>query len=65
MLIYEKRGNYLGLVITDKEVQPDPQKIKNVVDIAIPENPKQLKSFLGLSGYYRRFIQNNGHIAKL
>lgn len=34
-------------------------------DFSIPKNAKQIKSFLGLSGYYRKFIQNYGQIAKL
>ena len=59
-----KEVNYLGHVITDKGVKPDPQKIKCVLDFPIPTNTKELKSFLGLSGYYRRFIPSYGQISK-
>lgn len=59
-----KEVNYLGHVITDKGVKPDPQKIKCVLKFPIPTNAKEVKSFLGLSGYYRRFIQNYGYLAK-
>lgn len=59
-----KEVNYLGHVITDKGVKPDPQKIKCVLDFPIPTNTNELKSFLGLSGYYRRFIPNYGQTSK-
>jgi len=45
-------------------VKPDPQKFDCVKDFPIPKNLKVVKSFLGLSGYYRRFIKNHGQIAK-
>jgi len=59
-----KEVNYLGHVITDQRVRPDPQKIRCVMDYPIPRNSKEIKSFLGLSGYYRRFIPDYGKIAK-
>lgn len=59
-----KEVNYLGHQITDDGVKPDPQKIKCVKEFPVPTNVKEVKSFLGLSGYYRRFIQNYGQIAK-
>jgi len=45
-------------------VHPDPQKIQYVRDYPIPQNNKDVKSFLGLWGYYRRFIPDHGKIAK-
>jgi len=59
-----KEVNYLGHVITDKGVRPNPQKIDCVVKFPTPTNAKEIKSFLGLSGYYRRFVPNYGQIAK-
>lgn len=59
-----KEVNYLGHQITDEGVKPDPQKISCVKQFPIPRNVKEVKSFLGLSGYYRRFIRNYGWIAK-
>ncbi|KAL4112118.1 hypothetical protein QTP88_015966 [Uroleucon formosanum] len=59
-----KEVNYLGHVITDKVVRPNPQKIDCVVKFPTPTNAKEIKSFLGLSGYYRRFVPNYGQIAK-
>jgi len=59
-----KEVNYLGHIITEKGVKPDPKKTKCVLNFPIPVNTKDVKSFLGLSGYYRRFIPNYGCIAK-
>jgi len=59
-----KEINYLRHIIIDKEVKPDPQKIKAVLVFPISNTAKQIKSFLGLSGYYKRFIPNYGQLAK-
>ncbi|XP_063895318.1 uncharacterized protein LOC135118122 [Helicoverpa armigera] len=55
---------YLGHIITDKGVCPNPDKIKAVTQFPTPKNPKDIKSFLGLVGYYRRFIENFSKITK-
>lgn len=59
-----KEVNYLGHVITDQGVKPNPQKIQCVLNFPVPKNEKEVKSFLGLSGYYRRFVPGYGRIAK-
>ncbi|KAL4085202.1 hypothetical protein QTP88_027061 [Uroleucon formosanum] len=55
---------YLGHLITDAGVKPDPTKISCVRDHPVPRNPTEIKRFLGLSGYYRRFIEKYSQIAK-
>ncbi|KAL4082984.1 hypothetical protein QTP88_028314 [Uroleucon formosanum] len=55
---------YLGHLITDAGVKPDPTKISCVRDHPVPRNPIEIKRFLGLSGYYRRFIEKYSQIAK-
>jgi len=59
-----KEVTYLGHRITDEGFKPDPQKIQCVQNFTVPNIVKEVKSFLGLSGYNRRFIQNYGQIAK-
>lgn len=59
-----KEVAYLGHIITKDGVKPNPQKCQAIKDFPEPRNPKEIKSFLGLTGYYRRFIPNFAKIAK-
>ena len=55
---------YLGHLITQDGIKPDPTLIKAVSDFPRPKTIKDVQSFLGLSGYYRRFIKNYAKIAE-
>jgi hypothetical protein len=55
---------YLGHVISAEGVSTDPSKVSAVADWEIPQNVTQLRSFLGLAGYYRRFIKNFGLLCR-
>lgn len=55
---------YLGHVISENGVQPDPDKIRAVKEFPIPKSKKNVKQFMGLANYYRRFIHNMAKIAK-
>ena len=55
--------HYLGHVIDSNGISPDPAKISAVSDYPIPTTVKAIKAFLGLSGYYRRFIRDYAGIA--
>jgi len=56
--------NYLGHVVTSEGVKPDPEKVKAIKNFPIPKNTTDVKSFLGLTGYYRKFIPQFSKIAK-
>lgn len=55
---------YLGHVISDKGVKPDPKKIEALQHYPAPTTQKKIKQFLGLAGYYRRFIENFSGLSK-
>ncbi|KAB5563692.1 hypothetical protein DKX38_003746 [Salix brachista] len=54
---------YLGHVINNDGVSVDPDKIQSVVSWPTPMTTKAIRGFLGLAGYYRKFIQHFGGIA--
>ncbi|XP_065860006.1 uncharacterized protein, partial [Euphorbia lathyris] len=54
---------FLGHVVSGEGVQPDPSKIKAIDEWEPPKNVTELRSFLGLAGYYRRFVEGFSLIA--
>jgi hypothetical protein len=55
---------YLGHVISGSGVATDPSKITDIISWKTPTNITQLRGFLGLTGYYRRFIKHYATICK-
>ena len=57
-------GTYLGHVISGKGIAVNPERVHAVLDWTPPESVKQVRSFLGLASYCRRFIENFSKVAK-
>ena len=53
----------MGHIVSHEGVKIDPKKIKSMMDSSIPKTLNNLRGFLGLTGYYRKFFQNYGRLA--
>ena len=55
---------FLGHVASEKGIAADPEKIKIVQELAVPQTVKAIREFLGLTGFYRRFVEEYSKLAK-
>ena len=62
--LFQTSIKFLGHVVSEEGVQTDPEKIEAVKDWRVPRSAKEVKSFLGLASYYRRFIKGFAAIAR-
>jgi hypothetical protein len=59
-----KEVSFLGHIISEGGISVDPSKVKSVLSWNTPQNVLDIRSFLGLAGYYRQFIEGFSKIAK-
>ena len=61
---FQSSVRYLGHVVSEQGVETDPEKIRALRSWPVPRTLKELRSFLGFAGYYRRFINGYAALAK-
>lgn len=62
--LFKERVQYVGHVVSSDGVEVDPSKTEKILNWPTPKNVDELRSFLGLAGYYRRYIRNYAVIAR-
>ena len=61
--LFQERVQFLGRLVSGSGVEPDPDKIKKIRDWPVPQNTKDVRSFLGLANYHREHIRGYAGIA--
>jgi hypothetical protein len=61
---FKEKLNFLGYIITKDGLETDPVKIEKVRNYPMPTSVTQIKGFIGIASYYRRFINNFAAIAR-
>ena len=62
--LFQRRVLYLGHIVSEDGIAADPEKVEAVQSWKNPKNVKDIRSFLGMCSYYRRFIKGFSTIAK-
>ena len=61
---FKTHVQYLGHLVSGKGIKPLPEKLESVKKMPAPTTPKEIKQFLGLVGYYRKFIPRFADVAR-
>ena len=58
-----KQLEYLGFIVGGGKLKPNPNKVEAISKLKPPRTPKEVRAFLGMTGWYRRFIKDYATIA--
>lgn len=61
---FQTEVEYLGFIISSEGIKTNPKKVETITNFPYPKTLKDLRSFLGMSGFYRRFIRDYAKLAK-
>ena len=62
---FKKHIQYLGHLLSEEGIQPLPEKLESIAKMPRPKNQKEVKQFLGLIGYYRKFVPRFADISRV
>ena len=61
---FKSHIQYLGHLISGEGIKPLPEKLESIKEMPPPTTPKEVKQFLGLIGYYRKFVPRFADVAR-
>ena len=62
--LFQLKVKFLGSVVSEKGIEPDPDKLTAISEWPVPKNLTEVRSFVGLASYYRRHVEGFSDIAK-
>ena len=61
---FKTKITYLGHVVSSQGIEPDPKKVEAVKNWTVPKTVTDVRSFLGFTNHYRRFIKGYANVAR-